>query len=110
LQATAGTQSVSPTVTTTYTLACNGTGGTATSSATVNVAHIFGVGARVMTVASTTVHATPKGTVLGSQLVGASGTIIGGPYITGEGTNPWWQVDFDSGVDGWVKQSYLTVL
>jgi hypothetical protein len=108
---TAGSQTVSPTATTTYTLACSGTGGTASGGATVNVARIIAAGARIKL--ATTFNPRISGgsaTTTGSQLVGATGTVISGPFITGNGTNPWWQVDFDTGADGWVNRSYLTLL
>ena len=50
-------------------------------------------------------------TVNGQQNSGAKGTVIGGPtnaQIGGTGTSyTWWNVNFDSGADGWVASIYL---
>ncbi len=45
---------------------------------------------------------------LGRQSIGAQGTVVDGP-VTANGYT-WWNVDFDSGVDGWVVGQYLTLL
>lgn len=47
-----------------------------------------------------------NGNVLGTQTPGTQGAIVGGP-VWGGGYW-WWQVDFDSGVDGWVAEAYLS--
>ena len=49
--------------------------------------------------------ASNAGTLLGTQAKGAPGTVIGGPWRANGSW--WWQVDFDSGVDGWVTQGKL---
>jgi len=49
--------------------------------------------------------ASSSGALLGTQAKGALGTVMGGPWRA-NGTW-WWQVDFDSGVDGWVTQGKL---
>ncbi|PYP39707.1 MAG: hypothetical protein DMD43_10270, partial [Gemmatimonadetes bacterium] len=49
------------------------------------------------------------GTVLGIQPKGAPGTLVAGPVTDVGGDNHVrWQVDFDSGVDGWVEKGRLT--
>ena len=57
-----------------------------------------------------TVRRTAAGNRISRQISGAVGTIIGGPtrvtflrisYV-------WWNVNFDSGADGWVVENYLT--
>jgi len=59
------------------------------------------------------VRATPGGALLGTQPVGALGRIVGGPRlaaISGSGSTTqytYWQIDFDSGVDGWSGQDNL---
>lgn len=55
------------------------------------------------------VRATPAltGTLIDTQPGGSMGAIMSGPISSG-GYN-WWQVDFDTGVDGWVVENYLTV-
>jgi hypothetical protein len=45
-------------------------------------------------------------TRLGTQVAGSLGTVTQGPHLT-SGYN-WWFVDFDSGVDGWVRGDLLT--
>lgn len=52
-------------------------------------------------------------TLLGQQLAGSRGVIVGGPV---EGTDTvgtpltWWNVDWSSGVDGWCGQATLTLV
>lgn len=68
----------------------------------------IGVGSRVETTAKVNVRSGP-GTgysSYGTQLKGADGTVIEGP----SGSGPWWKVNFDTGVDGWVKATYLKLL
>lgn len=50
------------------------------------------------------VRNSPSGSVLGTQIPGAKGTIIAGPEYA---TYWWWEVDFESGVNGWVAEHYL---
>ena len=70
----------------------------------------FAVGDRVQVVgtAKLNVRSAPglASTVLGTQPTKAAGTIVGG---TGQVLNgmPWWQINYDAGVDGWSAQSYL---
>ncbi len=47
---------------------------------------------------------------LGSQRKGAHGTVIGGPdYALLNGIGYWfWKIDYDTGVDGWAAQDYLS--
>jgi hypothetical protein len=49
--------------------------------------------------------ASNSGALLGTQPKGALGVVTGGPWRA-NGTW-WWQVNFDSGVDGWVTQGKL---
>jgi hypothetical protein len=50
--------------------------------------------------------ASATGTLLGTQVNGVLGTIIsGGTYVDGY---YWWNVNFDSGVDGYSVENYLT--
>ena len=77
--------------------------------ATTNLA----IGSRVQVVQTINVRATPGGALLGTQPVGALGRIVGGPQlaaISGSGSTTqytYWQIDFDSGVDGWSGQDNL---
>ncbi len=49
--------------------------------------------------------ANTSGTLLGTQATNALGTISGGP--TAQGGYSWWNVNFDSGVDGYVAEDFL---
>ncbi|MBI2673768.1 MAG: peptidoglycan-binding protein, partial [Candidatus Zambryskibacteria bacterium] len=51
------------------------------------------------------VRSTANGTLLGTQATGALGTVVGGP--TNAGGYNWWNINFDSGVDGWSAEDYL---
>ena len=48
------------------------------------------------------------GALLGTQAINAQGTIIGGPTIADGYT--WWNVNFDSGADGWAVENYLEIV
>jgi murein DD-endopeptidase MepM/ murein hydrolase activator NlpD len=47
--------------------------------------------------------------VSGIQTKGIRGVVVGGPDYqrVGTGTYWWWQIDFDSGPDGWVAEQFL---
>jgi chitin-binding protein len=68
---------------------------------------MFTMGDRVQTTWKITVRSTPSnsGTASGTQLKGAMGRVAGGPSYAN--LQWWWQIDFDSGVDGWVPQGKL---
>jgi uncharacterized protein YgiM (DUF1202 family) len=70
----------------------------------------FAIGARVQTTAKLNVRSTPtaKGKVLGSQSRGSQGTITSGP-VSSNGYI-WWNINYDSGADGWSAQSYLSLV
>jgi chitodextrinase len=93
-------------------------GNTSSTTATVTVTTqsvsppaVIAIGARVKTMATVNVRNKPSMTksskVLGTQSVGALGTVIGGPTVNSGYT--WWQVNFDSGKDGWVAANYLVL-
>lgn len=70
----------------------------------------LGVGARAKVSdtpggSSLNVRATANGTSLGTQPNGAQGVIVGGPVTAGG--YKWWQMNFDSGPDGWVAWRYI---
>jgi hypothetical protein len=75
---------------------------------TVTSGNKFVIGDRAKTTAKVNVRPTPSTSKkpLGQQRIGAFGTVMNGPQ-TGSGYT-WWQINFDSGVDGWVVQDYLT--
>jgi hypothetical protein len=71
------------------------------------------IGSRVRVVQTINVRATPGGTLLGTQPTGALGRIVAGPQqaaISGSGSATrftFWQIDYDSGVDGWSGQDNI---
>jgi hypothetical protein len=105
---TAGTCTVSVTVT-------DPAGASATQGVDIEVtsapSNTFAINDRVQVAAgagaSLNVRSTPNGSVVGQQPDSSLGTIIGGPVFA-DGFW-WWQVDFDTGVDGWVVQDFLGV-
>ena len=108
---TNGSAVVTPDVTTTYTMVCTGTsGGTVTVRATVTVSGTtaFVVNDRVQTTVNLKVRATPStsGTTLGTALKGSFGVVVGGPTVADGFT--WWNINYDTGADGWSVQDYLT--
>lgn len=65
-------------------------------------------GARVISVQKTDVYNSPDGTKIGTQNAAPRGKILQGPVeIDG---NRYWYVDYDSGPDGWVKESDIAYL
>jgi hypothetical protein len=61
----------------------------------------FAVGSRIAVIRTTNVRSsgTLSGTLLGTQATGNTGTIVAGPVAADNIT--WWQVNYDSGADGW---------
>src|SRR3990167_3723299 len=110
--AASGSQPVTPTVTTTYTLTCTGSGGIITRSATVSVTipPKFKIGDRVKTTGATEIKSEPyiDGTFVGTQSTGSLGTVIGDPYLRANGINAW-NIDFDIAPDGWAAENYLVL-
>jgi chitodextrinase len=68
---------------------------------------MFTIGDRVQTISNASVRSAPSssGTTSGTQLKGAMGSVAGGPWYWN--LQWWWQIDFDSGIDGWVAQGKL---
>jgi hypothetical protein len=66
------------------------------------------IGDRIQTLNATNVRASGSlsGTLLGTQATGALGTIISGPVLADGYT--WWNIDYDSGVDGWSGENNYT--
>jgi hypothetical protein len=67
----------------------------------------FNAGIDVVTTDNLNVRANAGGLKLGLQRTGSTGTIVDGPR-TNDGYT-WWNVNFDSGQDGWVVDRYLNV-
>lgn len=66
------------------------------------------LGTRVSSSGSHDVFTTPGGALLGTQSEGNIGSIIDGPIvIDGE---RWWNVDYNEGTDGWVRERDLDVV
>ncbi len=68
---------------------------------------MFTIGDRVQTISNASVRSAPSssGKTSGTQLKGAMGRVAGGPWYWN--LQWWWQIDFDSGIDGWVAQGKL---
>ncbi len=77
----------------------------------LNKAFGLGVGDRVKTNATTSVRVTPGGGVAGTQTSGSTGIVVGGPntaILSGTSTSyTWWNVNFDTNMDGWVVSTAL---
>jgi hypothetical protein len=73
------------------------------------VSTMFIIGQQVTPTATVNVRATAAGTLLGTQAAGAVATVIGGPVSAAlNGTTfTWWNLNFASGVDGWVGEDSL---
>ena len=65
------------------------------------------VGSRVVTTANLNVRqsASASATKLGTESIGALGTVVGGP--TSAGGYTWWQVNYDNAISGWSISTYL---
>jgi hypothetical protein len=68
----------------------------------------FSVGQLVGTVGVTNVRATADGSKLGTQPVGATGTIVAGPVTVTGNAVIWYQVNFATAPSGWVGGDMLT--
>ena len=66
----------------------------------------FAIGDRIELSANTNVRASGalSATLLGAQPALAKGTIIGGPIGKDADNITWWQMNYDTGVDGWSGQ------
>lgn len=51
------------------------------------------------------IRSTPGGTIVGNQPPGARGYVVDGPIY--EAGVLWWEVQFDTGVSGWVEEPFL---
>ncbi len=78
-----------------------------TTPAILDVSTKFRAGEKVKVTSNLNVRATAStnGTLLGTQPLGSTGTIVGGP-TNNNGFN-WWNVNYDSGIDGWSVEDFL---
>ncbi len=78
-------------------------------NATTQFSTKFSVNSRVKVTTTANVRATPSisGTLLGTQSVGVFGAVIGGPTFA-DGYW-WWQINYDTSVDGWSAESNLSL-
>jgi len=65
----------------------------------------FSVGETIEIVVSTNVYSNPGGSVVGTQGAGIRGVITGTSELSG--TTVLWPVNFDTGPDGWVSQTWI---
>lgn len=68
----------------------------------------LGIGVKVKTISAAPVRNPAGSTSVGNQPAGAQGTVTAGP-VTANGF-PWWNVQFDTGVSGWVGADNLSLL
>ncbi len=66
----------------------------------------FHLGSHVKGEQTHDVYQVPNGSVLGSQTADIRGTLTQGPSTDENGVT-WWYVDYESGVDGWVRADDL---
>jgi hypothetical protein len=69
---------------------------------------VFAIAARVRVKNTANVRDNPAGTIVGQAPIDLQGTLVAGPVDASNIT--WWQVDFDTGVDGWVDERFMAVL
>jgi hypothetical protein len=74
-------------------------------SDTIVVANKFSIGDRVQVTAKLNVRKAPNGRNLGTQAIGAVGTVIGGPTVSGGLV--WYNIDYNRAPDGWSIQDSL---
>ena len=66
------------------------------------------IGQKVVSIKDTTVYDSPGGKEIGSHSLGDRGKILQGP-VTIDGQR-YWYVDYDKGVDGWVKEEDIAYI
>src|SRR5438876_6640205 len=94
----------------TITATSEGQSGTSGITVTPAAANKFVIGDRVQTTDVTNIRNAPalSGTLVGTQPLGAQGTVVAGPVLDAAGDQLIrWQIDFDQGPDGWAVQDYL---
>ena len=78
-----------------------------TPTTTLTPSSKFSLGDRVKTTSNLNIRntANTSGTLLGTRKLGDTGTVSSGPIYSN--LFWWWNVNFDSGVDGWAVENYL---
>lgn len=66
------------------------------------------IGSRIITVNDIEIFDAPAGRIIGKQKEKSEGKIIEGPATIN--FIKYWLVDFDQGIDGWVKESEIAIL
>ena len=86
---------------------CNDGGTTGGGTVTPDPSTKFTNGNRVQVTENLNIRGTPSvnGILLGTQPTNALGTVTGGPTFANNFW--WWNINFDSGADGWVVENYL---
>jgi len=107
---TAGTLSDTTDSSTQYLWQCTGSNGGTAASCSLPVPQTstkFTQGDRVRVTETMNVRAgaSANSALRGAQPAGALGTITGGP--TANGGYFWWNIDYDTGADGWSVEDYL---
>ena len=77
-------------------------------TAVTNPFKTFAIGSRVqIALGPLNTRSSPNvtGTLLGTQATGVLGTVMAGPIV--QGRYNWWQVNYDTGVDGWSVDTHL---
>ncbi len=77
---------------------------TGVASAQVRTAN-FESGSRIVVSDTVKVRASAAGEIAGSQARGSFGVLKGAPVVTNGYT--WWNVDYDTGADGWSAEDYM---
>ncbi|MBX4190136.1 hypothetical protein KW791_02475 [Candidatus Parcubacteria bacterium] len=96
---------------TTFTLTATNNSGSVTVTSVTKSSTRFSIGMRLVTVSGTTVKESPSffANNLGTQPVLSRGVIVAGPVFDFSSGDRiiYWKMDFDTGVDGWVREDSL---
>ncbi len=80
---------------------------TCTNPIEISVPLKFDIADRVLVSTDTTLNVrdSANGTVIGQQVNGVGGIVVGGPVYSG--SLRWWNIEYDAGVDGWSAEDFL---
>jgi hypothetical protein len=65
----------------------------------------FSIGDTAIVAVKVNVRSSPNGAIVGKQVAGATGTLIGGPVNKAGYT--WWKINYTTGVDGWTAEDFI---